>query len=430
MRHRHEPRPEGLTLDQADDLRALARQVVAQLELREALRIRDVAAVSEQKLVADVKRSEARYHSLFETIDTGFCVVGLRFEDTANGPRAVDYRFLEVNPAFVKQTGSGAQPVGGCAISHPITSSMVRHLRHVALTGEPIQFEHGADALGRWFDVRAFRVGDPEDRWVAILCNDISARRAAEVALRASDTRSRLAQEAGQVGTFELDVTSGDITVSAEYCRLNGLPIAPVYSLVDVTAPILHADRTKLSTATSRADGSAAEPIEYRIHRVDDGALRWISRHWQPTRDEAGVIVRWFGTVRDVTERHIAQEALRVSEERLSLAFEASGSLGWWDWDIPNDRLYAGEHFARMYGVDPDVAAAGAPLSAFVDGIHPDDRDWVGERIQRALDTAGEFAEEYRLLAADGGITWVFARGRCYHDAAGQPLRYPAWRPM
>lgn len=420
------PRPEGLTPEQADDLRALARQVVAQLELRGAVRTRDIAVATERQLIGDVRRSEARYRSLFEKLDTGFCVVEMRFEETSDGLKAADYRFLEVNPAFVAQTGlvdATGRWMRDLAPNHE--QHWFDLYGHVALTGEPIRFENGATALDRWYDVQAFRVGEPDDRHVAILFNDISPRRAAEVALRASDTRSRLAQEAGQVGTFEFDVASGDITVSAEYCRLHGLPVALVYTLADVTAPILLADREKLSTATSRADGSAAEPIEYRIRRVDDGALRWITRQWQPTRDEAGTIVRWFGTVRDVTERHIAQETLRVSEERLSLAFAASGSLGWWDWDIPNNRLYAGEHFARMYGVDPDLAAEGVPLDAFVNGIHPEDRDWVSQRIQHAVETAGEFAEEYRLLAADGTVTWVYARGRCYHDAAGQPLRYP-----
>ncbi len=73
-------------------------------------------------------------------------------------------------------------------------------------------------------------------------------------------------------------------------------------------------------------------------------------------------------------EMRATRDALRTSQERLAFAFAASGSLGWWDWDIPADRLYAGEHFARMYGVDPAEAAEGAPLAAFVDGIHPDDR--------------------------------------------------------
>lgn len=124
-------------------------------------------------------------------------------------------------------------------------------------------------------------------------------------------------------------------------------------------------------------------------------------------------------------EMRTTRDALRTSQERLAFAFAASNSLGWWDWDIPSDRLYAGEHFARMFGVDPAEAAQGAPLSAFVDGIHPDDRGWVGERIRHALNTGGEFSEEYRLLRADGTLTWVHASGRCFLDAEGRPLRYP-----
>lgn len=120
-----------------------------------------------------------------------------------------------------------------------------------------------------------------------------------------------------------------------------------------------------------------------------------------------------------------ARDALQLSEERLSFAFEAAGSLGWWDWDIPGDRLYAGEHFARMYGLDPIEAAQGAPLAAFVDGIHPDDRAWIGERIQHAVATAGGFSEDYRLRHADGSVTWVHASGRCFHDGEGNPLRFP-----
>ncbi|AWN52927.1 PAS domain S-box protein [Methylobacterium sp. 17Sr1-1] len=124
-------------------------------------------------------------------------------------------------------------------------------------------------------------------------------------------------------------------------------------------------------------------------------------------------------------EMRATRDALRISEERLVFAFEAAGSLGWWDWDIPSDRLYAGEYFARMYGVDPAVAAQGAPLTAFVEGIHPDDRVWVGERIQQVVATAAEFSEEYRLRDANGTVTWVQASGRCIHDSDGKPLRFP-----
>ncbi|GLS45437.1 sensor histidine kinase [Methylobacterium brachythecii] len=124
-------------------------------------------------------------------------------------------------------------------------------------------------------------------------------------------------------------------------------------------------------------------------------------------------------------ELRASQAALALIEERLAFAVEASGALGWWDWDIALDRVYAGEVFARMYGVDPAEAAAGAPLTAFVDGIHPDDREMVAAKIAATAAEAAEFREEYRLLGADGTVTWVYARGRCYHDTEGRPSRFP-----
>ncbi|MFC7662536.1 hypothetical protein ACFQWF_06370 [Methylorubrum suomiense] len=125
-----------------------------------------------------------------------------------------------------------------------------------------------------------------------------------------------------------------------------------------------------------------------------------------------------------------ARDALRISEERLTFAFAAAGGLGWWDWDIRADRLYAGEQFARMFGVDPAEAAKGAPLSAFIDGIHPDDRGWVGERIQLALEKGANSARNIACATAMGR-----SRGSMPADAAStMPMEerpaFPAWSSM
>lgn len=126
-----------------------------------------------------------------------------------------------------------------------------------------------------------------------------------------------------------------------------------------------------------------------------------------------------------VAELLASRVALSKSEERLAFAFAASGTFGWWDWDIASDRIYAGEQLARMYGVDPALAAAGAPIATFLDGIHTDDKAWVGARIAGAMAEGGDFSAEYRLQAPDGTLTWIHARGRCYHDAQGRPARFP-----
>jgi PAS domain S-box-containing protein len=128
------------------------------------------------------RESEERYRSLFESIDSGFCVIEMLYD--AEG-RPQDYRFLEVNPAFERQTG----------LHDPTSKTMREHVpaheqywfdiyANVAETGEPMRFVREAKALmGGWYEVFAFRVGGAGSRRVGIHFNDITERMRAERAL-------------------------------------------------------------------------------------------------------------------------------------------------------------------------------------------------------------------------------------------------------
>jgi signal transduction histidine kinase len=132
-------------------------------------------------------QSEARYRMLFDSLDEGFCVIEVLFDDADT---AIDYRFVEANPAFVLQTGLDdaiGKRMRELAPTHE--AHWFEIYGHIALTGESRRFDAGASALGRWYDVYAFRVGQPEERKVAILFKDVSAARSA-----AAD-RDRLLQE-------------------------------------------------------------------------------------------------------------------------------------------------------------------------------------------------------------------------------------------
>jgi PAS domain S-box-containing protein len=124
-----------------------------------------------------LRESEARYRALFESLDEGFCVIQVLFDDAG---RPVDYLFVETNPAFEEQTGL-VDARGRAA--RELVPSLEEHwfemYGRVARTGEPVRFESGSDAMGRWFEVYAFRIGRPEERHVALLFQDISAARAA-----------------------------------------------------------------------------------------------------------------------------------------------------------------------------------------------------------------------------------------------------------
>ena len=128
-----------------------------------------------------------RYRALFEAIDRGFCVVEVLFDDCGN---AVDYRFLETNPRFVAETGlvdAVGKRMRDLAPAHE--EHWYRIYGEVARSGVPVRFEHQAQALGRWYDVYAYRVGDPIARQVGILFADITERRRTEQALRDADRR-------------------------------------------------------------------------------------------------------------------------------------------------------------------------------------------------------------------------------------------------
>jgi PAS domain S-box-containing protein len=136
---------------------------------------------------AALRESEARYRMLFDSIDEGFCVVEVLFDDA---DKPTDYRFVEVNQAFERQTGlvnAAGRRMRELAPSHE--EHWFEIYGRVARTGEPIRFENRAEALGRWYDVYAFRVGEPERRKVAILFNDITDRKRAYDALRDADRR-------------------------------------------------------------------------------------------------------------------------------------------------------------------------------------------------------------------------------------------------
>ncbi len=132
-----------------------------------------------------LEASERRYRTLFDSIDEGFCIIEVIF-DAAGKP--IDYRFLETNPSFEKQTGladAKGKRVREFAPKHE--EHWFQIYGHVATTGEPIRFRNQAAQLHRWYDVYAFRYGDPEDHQVGVLFNDITENKRKEEALIRSE---------------------------------------------------------------------------------------------------------------------------------------------------------------------------------------------------------------------------------------------------
>jgi len=129
-----------------------------------------------------LKESKKHYMTLFNSIDEGFCTIEVIF-DSNNKP--IDYRFLEVNPAFEKQTGlenAEGKLMRDLAPDHE--EYWFEYYGKVALKGEPLRFVKQAQALDKWYDVYAFKIGNEESKEVAILFNDITKFKKLEKELR------------------------------------------------------------------------------------------------------------------------------------------------------------------------------------------------------------------------------------------------------
>jgi PAS domain S-box-containing protein len=187
-----------------------------EIDLMEEIAERTWAAVERVRAEAALQASEERYRSLFESIDQGFCTVEVLFGDD---DRPVDYVFREINPAFARNTGLVN------AVGRRMRELAPHHEEYwfetygrIALTGEPVRFEAEAAALGRWYNVYAYRVGEPAQHRVTILFEDITKRRRAEAALGASEEHQ----------AFMLDVSdtlrplADPITIQATAARLLG----------------------------------------------------------------------------------------------------------------------------------------------------------------------------------------------------------------
>jgi PAS domain S-box-containing protein len=119
------------------------------------------------------------------------------------------------------------------------------------------------------------------------------------------------------------------------------------------------------------------------------------------------------------SDRRKAEEALRVSEERMSLAAE-SAKLGMWVWEIQADDIWATEKCRSLFGFSPDERL---DLQRFIDCLHPDDRKSTMEALLRSLENQTEFEVEYRLALPDFNTHWISTRGHTSFDSEKRAVR-------
>lgn len=178
-----------------------------------------------------------------------------------------------------------------------------------------------------------------------------------------------------------------------------------------------------------RAGKSITVPEFAARYRPDhDGNLTdgWFRQVLQPWHDAGGEVAGVVSFAYDVTEQVEARRAAQESEQRLEFALDAGRAFGTMVWDVQNDVVHVEGPVLPIFGIHADETKRGLPATAYIDKIHAEDRNRISDAIARALETGGEFEEEYRVTSVDGTRYWVLGRGRCQFDEAGNPTFFPA----
>ena len=244
---------------------------------------------------------------------------------------------------------------------------------------------------------------------------DITDRKRAEEALRASEERLRLVQEATGLADFEA-AADGVAHVSKALIAQLGLPpdtkVLPFDELLQYVHPD---DREHLRNEIERSL-SAHETFqsEFRIIHGVTGEVRWIYSRTKMERDEAGNPTRSIGAHLDITERRRTEEALRESEERFRLAAEAAG-LGIWDYDAVLDQREWSGRLLEIFGIPPSMVPS---LELAVECVHPDDKaDFMRHLNEIKAGNIERFEASFRINRADDGRErWVAFSGWRAHE--------------
>jgi PAS domain S-box-containing protein len=219
-----------------DYIVAEARDITQQKKAEEKLLLINKELES---YISQLKESEEKLSILFNSIDEGFCIIQMIFDEEKN---PVDYRFLVVNPSFEKQTGLRD------TVGKRMREFAPNHEKHwfeiygrIALTGESIRFENRAEELHRWYDVYAFRFGDPKNLQVAVLFNDITERKQTEETIQQLnlDLEKRVEEKTKEILQLNANLEKKIEERTAELAAVNSELEAFTYSVShDLRAPL------------------------------------------------------------------------------------------------------------------------------------------------------------------------------------------------
>jgi PAS domain S-box-containing protein len=285
------------------------------------------------------------------------------------------------------------------------------------------------DGVYRWCHLHGVCVRDADGKPLRLAgsISDIDARRRAEDALRESEERYERVVAATEAGFWDWDIVQDKYYVSPRLLEMAGLPRGTVIAgRADFQARVpFHPDdlaKWQGQIQTLFASGGSRLSAELRV--ILGSGTHWYRLDGMCFREASGNVVRWTGSAIDVTPRKLAEEALRASEERYSLAMEGSQE-GHFDVDADSGDFFASERVNEIYGFPAGTRFAKRAEYLAVLRLHPDDAERYHAELAAVMSKGGpdRFAFEFRIFRPSGEVRWIRTRGKVTRDAEGRARR-------
>jgi len=249
--------------------------------------------------------------------------------------------------------------------------------------------------------------------------HEVLERRQAESALREERDRAQRYLDTAEVILLALD-THGQITmINRMACDLLCWTESELLgrNWIDACLPadIRDAARQRLASLVSGDLLTEENRIVTRL-----GEERLIQWHNRPVRDDAGQVIGTLSSGEDITQRSRAVNALRTAEEQMRFACESTG-VGIWDMDYTTGVLRWSGPLEAQYGLQPGTF--GGTLDAFLERVHPEDRDALRATMAHANRRGTDFSLDHRAVWPDGTVRWLTGAGRVHLDEHGEPTR-------
>ncbi|MDQ6860673.1 MAG: PAS domain S-box protein, partial [Verrucomicrobiota bacterium] len=390
--------------------------------------------ISERKASESALRaSEERFANAFEFAPLGMAIVDLEGQWVkANRSlcQLFGYSESELAGKSFKDLTHERDLERSVAAQQQLISGEIRFYR----TEKRYVHKDGRD-IWTQLGVSLVRDGDGQPLHFITQVQDISERKIAEQALVESERdqrhlteqlkaeRARLvaAQSAAKVGDWEHDLVTGQLTRSAETCRIFESPDSDPATLRDWALRIVHPDDKARVDAAYEASLQLPAPcvLQYRL-LMPDGRVKYVEQNWQVFHDDAGQPIRAAGTVQDITESAEAQEVLLRSKAALALAQSVSHTGSWEIFldknvaESDRDLHWSDEQF-RIFGYAPGAVRATQGL--FFDLVHPDDRERVLSVFKAALLSDFPYDIDHRITWPDGTEREIHERVEFVRDA-------------